>query len=291
VSILGGFLGTVWTSSGYNDGSVASNRGVITRFNPTIDPGNLNIRGTGARGLYDVQLGLRQPQFTIDMLPTPEEDEAGDSGADWLSNIQDGQTAIAYLHIKFFGSTEGLTFVNVLVNRLSVEARAPENITATIEFWAGANITYPVGVIDWNGSVPNQDWSSGRVTTVYRWLDSILEFGGATESEWWTWRYEVVNNLQRLADVTEGSTRVLVARTRDVTGTITKDLDDFKEWRELANVAAELTRFNVTITLDGTPLLNCSRCMWGRIGGASGAEDLIAKTLPFFATDLTTLTP
>lgn len=283
MSILGGYLATIYTSATLNDGSVATNRGVITRLNPSIDPGNLNIRGTGERGLYDLQLGLRAPQFTIDFLPT---------SASWISDIQDGQTAIAFLHLRFVGGM-GLTFPNVYVNRLSVEARVPENVTASIEFWSGADATRPSGLYDWDtewSGPPSQAWGA-RVTTPYRWLNSVLSIASVVETQWWTWRYEVVNNLRRLANVANGSTRVLAARTRDVTGLITKDLEDFTEWQALQNVAAELARFNITITLGGTTLLNCDRSMWGPIEGGSTPEDFIAKSLPFFATDLTTLTP
>jgi hypothetical protein len=282
-SILGGFLGTAYTSSGYNDGSVATNRGVITRFNPGLDPGNIPVRGTGERGLYDILLGRRDPRFTIDILPTD---------ATWIAAIQDGQTATSVLHLKFVGG-EGLSFIDAYINRLSLEARATptaEAINSTMEFWSGGDATYPVGIIDWEGSPPNQSWGA-RVTTPKRWLDSVLSIATVTETQWWTWRYEVVNNLQRLTDVTEGSTRALKARHRDVTGLITKDLEDFDEWRHLANVAAEQALFNITITLAGTTLFNCDRCRWGNIEGPSGPEDLIAKRLPFTATDLTTLTP
>lgn len=282
-SILGGFLGTVYTSSGYNDGSTATNRGVITRFNPTIDPNNIDVRGTGARGLYDILLGRIDPEFAIDILVTD---------ASWISNIQDGQSATEVLHLKFTGG-EGLSFIDAYVNRLSLEARAtptPSAIEASIEFWSGGDASYPEGVIEWEGSAPNQSWGA-RETTPLRWLDSVLSIAGATESQWWTWRYEVVNNLQRLTNVTEGSTRSMKARHREVSGTITKDLEDFDEWYNLSQVSSEMSKFNITITVDGTTLLNNDDCRWGRIEAPSAPEDLIAKSLPFTAPDLTTLTP
>jgi hypothetical protein len=78
---------------------------------------------------------------------------------------------------------------------------------------------------------------------------------------------------------------------RDVSGLIVKDCEDFAEYSLIANLASEMARFNITITLDTVEMLNCSRCRWGRLETPSSPEDLIAKRFPFTATDLTTLTP
>ena len=287
-SILGGFLGTVYTNSTLNTGT-ATNRGVITRFNPTLDPGNLPVRGTGARGLYDILIGRREPRFTIEFLPTDK---------DWLASIQDGSSGTEFLFLKFVGG-KGLTFIDVYVNRFTLEARDGEAIRATIEFWAGGDATYPVGVMTWDpvtgGILPTCLWGA-RESSPYRWLDSDLRIGGiggiggVTETQWWTWRYEVNNNLQRLGNVATGGTRAIKPKQRDVTGLIVKDLEDFEEYGDIADLAAEMTTFNLRIRLDGTALLDCDLCRWGTLEAPSGPEDLIAKRFPFTATDLTTLT-
>lgn len=279
-NILGGFLGTVYTSSGYDDNSVATNIGIITRINPILDPGNIDVAGTGERGLYDILLGMREPQITLDMQPTL---------ATFLSTYQNGQSAPAYLHVKFVGG-QGLSFVSPYINRLSVEARHNEAINASLELWAAGNLTYPSGLIPWGGSPPAQQWSA-RVITPKRWLDSALWIATILETEWWSWRYEVANNLQRLGNVATGGTRAVKAKERRVTGMIIKDLDDFDEWTAIINLAAEMAKFNIKITLSGTSLLDCNYCRWGRIEAPAGPEDLIAKRFPFTATDLTTLTP
>jgi len=76
-----------------------------------------------------------------------------------------------------------------------------------------------------------------------------------------------------------------------VSGLIVKDCEDFAEYADIVDIAAEMARFNITITLDLTEMLNCDRCRWGRLETPSAPEDLIAKRFPFTATDLTTLTP
>ncbi len=282
-NILGGFLGTVYTGATIDGAKV--NRGVITRFNPRLSPGNLPVRGTGERGLYDILLGRREPVFTIDFLPSDS------AGRDWIASIQDGSPVSSFLHLYFSSVNKGLTFENYSVNRLSVEARDGELIRASAEFWAGGGATWPVGIRDYDDTAPTGSYGA-RVTTPYRWLDSDLDIGAVIPVDnWWSWRYEVSNNLQRLGNVATGGTRDMKARQRDVSGLIVMDLEDFAEYGAIADLAAEMARFNITITLDTVELLNCDRCRWGDLESPSGPEDLIAKRFPFTATDLTTLTP
>jgi len=282
-SILGGFLGTIYTNPTLNTGT-ATNRGIITRFNPVVDPGNLPVKGTGERGLYDILIGRREPRITIEFLPTDK---------DWLASIQDGSSGTEFLFLKFVGG-KGLTFVDAYVNRFTLEGRDAEAIQCSAEFWAGGDATYPVGVMTWDpatgGILPTCLWGA-RQTTPYRWLDSDLRIGVATETQWWSWRYEVNNNLQRLGNVATGGTRAIKPKQRDVSGSIVKDLEDFEEYGAIADLAAEMARFNIRIRLDSTEMLNCDRCRWGTLEAPSGPEDLIAKRFPFTATDLTTLTP
>lgn len=279
MSILGGFLGTVYT--GTTMGSAKINRGVITRFNPQLDPGNLPVRGTGERGLYDVLIGHRQPVFSIDFVPTDK---------DWIASIQDGTTVTAFLHLYFSSVGKGLTFENAVVNRLSLEGAHGEIVRATAEFWSGGGSNWPVGIRDYDDTPPTGSYGA-RETTPYRWLDSTLSIATILQTQWWNWRYEVNNNLQRLGNVSDGSTRSITPRTRDVSGLIVKDCEDFAEYGDLADLVAEAARFNITITLDTVEMLNCDRCRWGRLETPASAEDLIAKRFPFTATDLTTLTP
>lgn len=282
-NILGGFEGTVYTAATINGAKV--NRGVITRFNPALDPGNLPVRGTGERGLYDILIGRREPVFSIDFLPSDS------AGRDWIAAIQGGTPVSTFLHLYFESVNKGLTFEKYAVNRLSLEAREGEIIRASAEFWAGGGSTWPVGIRDYDDTPPTGAYG-GRATTPYRWLDSVLDIGAVQPVEnWWSWRYEVNNNLQRLGDVSTGGTRDIKPRQRDVSGLIVMDLEDFAEYGDIADIASEMSRFNITITLDTVEMLNCDRCRWGRLEAPSGPEDLIAKRFPFTATDLTTLTP
>ncbi len=284
-SILGGFIGTVYTGATI-DGA-KTNRGIITRFNPSLDPGNLPVRGTGERGLYDLLIGRREPMFSIDFLPSDS------AGRDWIAAIQDGSSVTSFLHLKFDVSPtdKGLTFEDAVVNRLSLEAREGEIIRASAEFWSGGGSTWPVGIRDYDDTLPGGAYGA-RATTPYRWLDSVLDIGAVIPvDDWWSWRYEVNNNLQRLGNVSTGGTRDIKPRQRDVSGLIVMDLETFAEYGDIADLASEMSRFNITITLDTVEMLNCDRCRWGRLEAPSGPEDLIARRFPFTATDLTTLTP
>lgn len=266
-SILGGFEALVYTSSGVDkDTGNATNVGVATRVNPTLDPGNIEVAGTGARGLYDILLGMREPKFSFDMLFT---DKA------FITTYQDGLTAIPWLHLRFPGTPDvGLTFENAYLNRVSVESRHNEAIQATFEFWA--EDVSALGTPDFGASV----------ATPYRWIDSTLAIGAVSPvTDWWSWRYEVVNNLQRLGNVDDGDTRAIKAKQRRVTGLIVKDLADFTEWTDLVNYAAEPAKFNITIQVDSVDLIN-NDSRWGPLEAPAGPEDLIAKRFPFVMLDI-----
>lgn len=267
-SIFGGYEPLIYTSDGgtKNNGAF-TNRGVATRINPILDPGNIEIDGSGRRGLYDILLGMREPQFTLDMLFTDKT---------FISTFQDGLTAPPWLHYRIPGTPDsGLTFEAPKINRVSVEARHNEAIMATIEFWAKA-----VSAI----AIPGSGWP-GVVSTPYRWSDSDLTIG-ILQTDWWSWRYEVNNNLQRLGNVADGGTRDIKARNRRVTGTIIKDCSSYAEYIALADLGSEAAKFNITIEVDSLPLLNVD-CRWGRLEAPSGPTDLIAKRFPFVAKDLT----
>lgn len=276
-SIYGGFEEIIYTSSAIGGGETATPVGISTRLNPILDPSNINVRGTGKRGLYDILLGMRQIQFTIDILP---------SDIDFIGDYQDGQTEIPYLHYKNVRTNTGLTFINAVFNRVSVESRHNAAIMATIEIWAD----------DLTALATMGTWATLTDVTPYRWLYSALSIAVVTELAWWSWRYEVNNNLQRLGDVSTGAIRDIKAKQRDVSGLIIKDLASFEEWTDLMVVApaTEEAKFNITIAVDGADgpgagasvdLLN-NLCRWGRIEAPTGAEDLQAKRFPFTAIDL-----
>lgn len=266
MAVLGGFEALVYTSSGpgKSDGN-ATNVGVATRINPILDPGNIDVPGTGKRGLYDILLGMRDPQIAVDMLFT---DKA------FITAYQDGLTAIPWLHLRFPGTPDkGVSLENVYMNRCAVESRHNEAISASLEFWSES--LEALGTPSWQA----------LVSTPYRWLDSVLSIATVVETEWWSWRYEVVNNLQRLGNVDDGGTRAIKARHRRITGLVVKDLSSFTEFTDLMNLVAEAAKFNITIQVDGADLLN-TLCRWGRLESPMTAEDLIAKRFPFNGLDL-----
>jgi len=265
-SILGGYEALVYTSSGADkDTGSATNVGVATRINPILDPGNIEIAGTGKRGLYDILLGMREPQFAFDMLFTNKT---------FITTYQDGLTAIPWLHLRFPGSPDkGLTFENPVFNRVSVEARHNEAIQASIEAWAE------------DVSAIGSPSFGAVVSTPYRWVDSSLTIGAVPSTDWWSWRYEVANNLQRLGNVDDGDTRAIKARHRRVSGLIIRDLASFTEYTDLVNYSSEPAKFNITIQVDSVDMINNS-CRWGRLEAPAGSEDLIAKRFPFIALDI-----
>jgi len=262
MSIQGGFQANVYQSAVKGGSTAANHVGITTRITPIVEPNNIEARGTGRRGLYNILLGMIEPRLTLDILLNDKT---------LLTTYQNGQTAMPFLHIKT-GSI-GITLTNVYVNRCSVICRHNEGLTATLELWAESGESLAI-----------QTWGNPSVT-FYRWLDTLLAIGGVTETQWWEWRYEINNNLQRLGNVLSGATREIVAKHRAVTGSLVKDLRSWSEFIGMMNTASEQADTSITITLAGSILIN-SDGRWGAIEAPHGPEDLIAKRFPFTLLDI-----
>lgn len=279
MSILGGFEGLLYRSA--TELGTAYNIGVCSRLAPVVDPGNIDIAGTGKRGLYDILLGMIEPKFTLDILPAAGDDHT--DGIKFIADYQDGNTALAWLHLQF--GALGLTFYNVYMNTVSVICRHNAAISATIEFWA-----------DYGKALAQTNTS--KVITPYRWLASVFDIDNVPETQWWEWRYDVANNLQRLGSVTTTGTRSIESRHRRVTGSLVKDLRSFTEFIDIMGPglpapAGETSKFEVEITVatpgcsvDPTTLIEADG-RWGPLEAPTGPEDLIAKRFPFTLLDLT----
>jgi len=260
MSIQGGFETNIYESATKTGN--ATHIGITTRISPVVEPNNIDARGTGRRGLYNVLLGMIEPQITLEIALNDK---------DFLSNYQDGQTAIPFLHLK--SGSIGITYTNVYINRCSVTSRHNEAIAVTVELWAEEGETLAAA-----------SWGSPS-TVPYRWLDTELILDSVTETQWWEWRYDINNNLQRLGDVDSGGTREIVARHRVVSGSLVKDLRSWSEFIDMMDTSSEEGLVAFEMTIDGTTVIN-SDGRWGRIEGPTGPEDLIAKRFPFTLLDV-----
>lgn len=240
----------------------ASHIGITTRISPIVEPNNIDARGTGRRGLYNVLLGMIEPQISLELALNDKT---------FLTTYQDGQTAIPFLHVK--SGSIGITYTNAYINRVSVVSRHNENIAVTVEIWA-----------EQGEALAAATWGSPSLVP-YRWLDTSLTLNAVVETQWWEWRYDINNNLQRLGDVDSGGTRDIVGRHRNVSGSLVKDLRSWSEFTVMMNTASEAAKVAFLIKLDGTTVIN-SDGRWGRIEAPTGAEDLIAKRFPFTLLDV-----
>jgi hypothetical protein len=260
MSIQGGFETNIYQSQ--TKTGAASHVGITTNISPVVEPNNIDARGTGRRGLYNVLLGMIEPQITLDLALNDK---------DFLTDYQDGQTAIPFLHLK--SGSIGITYTNAYINRVSVTARHGELLEVTVEIWA--EVGEALAAASW-----------GNPSTVpYRWLDTVFSIDAVTETQWWEWRYDINNNLQRLGDVDSGGTREIVARHRNVSGSLVKDLRSWSEFTDMMNTSSETALVAFLMQIDSTTVIN-SDGRWGRIEAPTGSEDLIAKRFPFTLLDV-----
>jgi len=270
--ILGGWNTTVWYGG---DPTPATCLGVITRPDPVLDPALINIRGTGKRGLRNIILGLKDFRLNIEWAP---------SDSAFIRQYQDG-TEISKMHYKV-GTNVGLTFTALKIERLTVSCRAGDILRASAEI-----VAKDVRTLD-----TNCPWGGTEIDDVLAWINFIIKVAPKAtptspviNSKWHEWRYEVRNNLERLANVDTKTTRSLEQRHRDVTGMLVWDLENYSEWLEFVGSDAE-KKFYLQIMHASNYLLGSANgvyTQWGRLDAPHGPEDLQLKRFPFTCLDLT----
>lgn len=261
MSIQGGFQANIYESQAKGSGN-ADHIGITTRIAPAVEPNIINARGTGRRGLYNALLGMIEPQISLDLMLNDKT---------FLTLYQSGQNKIPFLHLKT-GSI-GITLTDAYINRCGVTSRHNNALEVSVDIWAESG-----------EAITSQVWQNPS-TIPYRWLDTVFNIDSTPEPQWWEWRYEINNNLQRLGDVDSGGTREIVARHRDVTGSLVKDLRSWTEFVAMMDTTSEEALIAILITLSGTTIIN-SDARWGRIEAPTGPEDLIAKRFPFTLLDI-----
>ena len=219
--------------------------------------------------MRDIILGLKDPRLTVEFTP-PD--------TSFIRTYQDG-TVIGTLHYKV-GTDVGLTFTSAKINRLSATCRAGDILRITAEIWGTSVRTLDTGC----------PWAGTELETALAWINFIVKVATKAaptvlvpNTKWHEWRYEIVNNLERLANVDAKTTRSLERRHRNVTGMLVQDLEDMAEFIEFMGGSAE-EKFKMQILEVANPLLGGASgvyTQWGRIEAPHGPEDLQLKRFPF----------
>ena len=288
MSIYGGWNVTLW--SGGSPGNPSANIGIVTRPDPVFDPSIISVDGTGRRGLYDIVLGVRDPRLTVEWAPaylssslTPVSDATS-----FIRSFQAGAEIAALHYLLAKGpAAVGLTFANCRIDRLAVSCRAGDILRCTAEILAKS-----VALAD--ASCP---WGGSELTKALAWhyLDVLVAPKSTPttpveNTKWHEWTYEVRNNIERLINVNDKTTRSLEIRSRRVTGSLTWDFDSLTEYSDMVGVdASKLFALQVKDS-DGNYLLGASgyaNAQWGRLEAPVGPEDLKLKRFPFTSLHLT----
>lgn len=272
--ILGGWETVIWYGGGP---SAATNIGVVTRPDPVLDPALINVRGTGKRGLRNLIVGLKDHRLNIDWVP---------ANTTFITDYQDG-SEISTLHYKV-GSV-GITLVANRLNRLTTSCRAGDLLRCSGEFWAESIRPLDSGC----------PWGGVEIDDVMSWENFVLKVAPKTDptnpvvnTKWHEWRYEVRNNLERLANVDTKTTRSIEPRSRDVSGLLVWDLENYDEWVHsqtgfIGTKGEE--KFYIQIMEGSNYLLgsvNGVYSQWGRVEAPHGPGDLQLKRFPFTSLDL-----
>jgi hypothetical protein len=235
-------------------------------------------------------MGIKDPRITLEWIPgyvagsgTPFTDATA-----FIRNYQAG-AQIATLHylVKKGPAAIGLTFSNARADRVTLSCRAGDVLRATAEFF-GENVTVVDAACPWGGVEVNKAvaWPYVSLLVATKAAPTTV----AENTKWHEWRYEVRNNLERLANVNTKGTRSLEVKQRRVSGTLVWDFENFNEYTEYIGVDADKL-FALQVKDDeGNYLLGqagWANAQWGRLEVPHGPEDLQLKRFPFTSLNLT----
>jgi len=287
VSIYGGWSTTIWFGGAV--GNPSTNVGIVTRPDPIFDPALIEVAGTGKRGLYDILMGIKDPRLTVEWIPgyisgsgTPVSDSTN-----FIRTYQAGaQLATLHYLVKKAPSAVGLTFSNARIDRLTLSCRAGDVLRATAEFLA-ENVAAVDALCPWSGVEINKAlaWPYVSVYVAPKSAPTVP----VENTKWHEWRYEVRNNIERLANVNNKGTRSLELRSRRVTGTLVWDFENFTEYTDFVGASADAL-FALHVKDDDNNYLlgqaSWANAQWGRLEVPHGPEDLQLKRFPFTSLNL-----
>lgn len=225
--IYGGWGVTAWRG-GQAPSAPAINIGVLTRFNPYLDPSLILFKTSGSRKLQKIIPGIKNPRITLEWYPNE---------TSWLERFQNGET-IDSLHLllrKYQAGVQdaiGLTYNKAHAEKVAVGLIAGGFLNCSADFVAEtvseSHSNCPFGGIEEEAVLP--------------WHIFDFYLAEKEETNWHEWSYTIRNVISRLPNLSTKDTRILQNLSRDVTGHIVRDSDGvaegdiLKEWHSFPDV-------------------------------------------------------
>jgi hypothetical protein len=244
------------------------------QIEPSIDPGNIKLRGAGNYDLQVIKKGLRQVGLKVGY-PLPS--EAPIALLQWAKMDLNKSLSIQVFYYKgiFASATDiiSLLFTGMKFHKVSVQCSIEDVIRAIAEF-QGLDVATGTAKItgatygDHAGAVAFHETYVKKDTTV---LDRVTD-----------WKFDIENNLKRVPVIRSSSghlLKYLPFRHRVLSGELTFE---FESKTEADEILAD-TEFTLEFGLGGTCKAVFSYCKWDNVSIPSKMEDLISLKAPFVA--------
>jgi hypothetical protein len=261
-----------------NFGTTPSNPGMLSvpadGIEPSIDPGNIKLRGAGSHDLQAIKKGLRQVGLKLSYpLPSAAPIELLQYAKMDLNKSLSIQTL--YYKGQFSEATDiiSLLFTGMKFHKASVACSIEDVVRATAEFQGldvatgtakvtGATYTERTGAVAFNETYVKKDSTA---------LDRVTD-----------WRFDVENNLKRVPVIRSSNghlVKYLPFRHRALSGELTFEFESIQESTE----ALADTEFSLEFGLSGTCKAVLQYCRWDGVSIPSKTEDLLYLKAPFVA--------
>jgi hypothetical protein len=244
------------------------------QIEPSIDPGNIKLRGAGNYDLQVVKKGLRQVGLKVGYpLPSAAPVEL----LQWAKMDLNKSLSMQVLYYKgtFASATDiiSLLFTGMKFHKVSVSCSIEDVIRALAEFQgldvatgtakiSGATYTDHAGAVAFHEAYVKKDTTT---------LDRVTD-----------WKFDIENNLKRVPVIRSSSghlLKYLPFRHRVLSGEVAFE---FESIQEASEILAD-TEFSLEFGLGGTCKATFQYCKWDNVSIPSKMEDLLSLKAPFVA--------
>jgi hypothetical protein len=246
----------------------------VDQLEPSIDPGNMKLRGAGSFDLQAVKKGLRAPNLKISY-PLPS--TAPVEHLQWAKmDLNKSLTAqVLYHKGTFEDATDiiSLLYTGLKISKVSVSCSVEDVVKATEEL---QGVDVALGAAKVNGATYTDH--SGAIA----FYESHIKKDTTTLDRVTDWKFDIVNKLKRVPVIRQSNgylAKYLPWYSRELTGELTFEFESIQEATE---ILAD-TEFTLEFGLGGTCKATFSYCKWDNVAIPSKMEELLSLRAPFVA--------
>jgi hypothetical protein len=240
---------------------------------PSVDPGNIKVRGIGSRDLATIKNGLLKPSLKV-AFAVPSSDVLN-----YLAYVLSLLPYTVEVVYDKSGSITDLLFKGCRSDKLMVECSVEDVVKATVDILA-QNLTPGTTKIgttytDFTGAIP---YDESYVMRGAADGTTLVEFEGGIVSDW---KFNIENNLKQVPVIRSTNANLLKylqERHRVLTGELTCDFVNKTQFYDAVSDAEFSLKFGM-----GAKYALFKYCKWDKVESPTKVEDLVSLKLSFTA--------